>query len=71
MMSTYWFMPSSSPTAAAVGGGDHLDRRARSRRIQPRVHARGDGAVRAQRLAAAAQDGGVARFQAQAGGGRR
>ena len=32
------------------------------------MHARGDGAVGAQRFAAAAQDGGVARLQAQPGG---
>src|SRR6185503_17128685 len=43
----------------AVGGVDELDRGA---------HAGGDGAVRPQHFRAAAQDGGVARLEAQRGG---
>ncbi len=50
----------------AVGRVDQLDRGFRQAgRFQPGAHAIGDGAVRLERLRAAAQDAGVARLDAQ------
>ena len=68
MMSTYSTRPASSADRRAIGGFQHLHRRGRQAGgFEAAGDARRDGQVRVQRLRAAAQDAGVAGFEAQPG----